>query len=243
LPRTVVAEELREGTAMQPPAGQIGIPNPLRLASGLSIADPERRLERFSRAEYAYYDAVYLTDPDRIEPIDVMVTWAVNSNIYEKTRNDDPASKLRDVHQGVASKCERHLAGIPEQADLLSFDPSLEAFERLITNAMLVKWVGVAVATKILHRKRRNFIPMLDSYVMKHYLSPAERTILDTWPREKTGDIPLALKATRGFRDDLRRSLPVILSLQARLRSASFELTPVRILEILVWTEKTRTYR
>jgi hypothetical protein len=229
---------------MQPPSGPISIPDLLRLASGLTLADPEGRLHRFSRAEYAYYDAVSFTDPYRIEPIDVMVTWAVNSNIYEKkAKYDDPASKLRDVHQGVARNCNRHLTEIPEQADLLSFDPSLETFERLIADAMLVKWVGVAVATKILHRKRRNFIPMLDSYAMKHYLSPVERTVLDTWPREKTGDIQLALEATRGFRDDLRQSLPVIQALQESLRSASFELTPVRILEILVWTEKTGTYR
>ncbi|MGZ3380286.1 MAG: hypothetical protein ACXVBB_08470, partial [Isosphaeraceae bacterium] len=44
-------------------------------------------------------------------------------------------------------------------------------------------------------------------------------------------------RVLKAFREDLRQGHPQIEAVRAQLLKAGFELTPVRILEILVWTE------
>jgi hypothetical protein len=51
----------------------------LDLPSGCAILDPDARLVAFCTGEYIYYDSIVSTEPSRIEPLDVLVTVAVNS--------------------------------------------------------------------------------------------------------------------------------------------------------------------
>jgi len=50
----------------------------IELPSGCTIPDPEARLTAFCAGEYIYYDAIVSTEPNQIEPIDVLATVAVN---------------------------------------------------------------------------------------------------------------------------------------------------------------------
>ena len=47
----------------------------------------------------------------------------------------------------------------------------------------------------------------------------------------------VAVEVLKGFREDLRQGHPLMEAIRAQLLKAGFDLTPVRILEILVWTE------
>ena len=60
--------------------------------------------------------------PNRVEPIDVMVTIAMNSFVNN-------ATIVRLVHRGLAVRCDAILYRIPVNADLLTFDPQLKEFE------------------------------------------------------------------------------------------------------------------
>jgi hypothetical protein len=51
----------------------------VELPSGCSVERPFERLLAFCQGEYAYYDAIPSADPNRIEPLDVLVTVAVNA--------------------------------------------------------------------------------------------------------------------------------------------------------------------
>jgi hypothetical protein len=55
---------------------------------------------------------------------------------------------------------------IPVDADLAIFDLDLSAANRLLTAACAPRGVLLAVATKVLHRKRPGYIPMLDSVIV-----------------------------------------------------------------------------
>src|SRR5262245_37466688 len=170
------------------------IPTRLVLASGLKIEDPLGRLRRFSDEEYEFYDGIVGVRPDDVEPIDVLSTFSVNGNI-EKNKyllGMTLADKIRNLCREMNHRCSAHLAHSPDAADLLSFDPAFSSFEQLLRAATSIRGVGNAVATKILHRKRRNFIPMLDSVHVKHDVSPDE-----------TDDIRRALTAIGRIRDDL----------------------------------------
>jgi hypothetical protein len=204
----------------------------LVLPSGLAIPfkTAAAHLLRFFRKEYDYYDRILDRSPDRIEPIDVLATVAMNSFVNN-------ATLVRTVHLGLAGRCDAILPHIPLDADLLTFDPSLGEFERLIDAGVQATKVLVPVATKVLHRKRRNFIPMLDNILIAHYLNAAGRPDLREASPDKRRAAAAAVETLRGFREDLRASAAEVGSLRWKLADAGFALTPDRILEVLVWTE------
>lgn len=67
---------------------------------------------------------------------------------------------------------------------------------------------------------------MLDTVVVEHYL----RTLGEKRLRSSAA-------ALEWFREDLLAAAPEVKRLQERLGAAGYTLTPVRILEILIWTE------
>jgi len=202
----------------------------IELTSGCEITSPYDRLRRFCVAEYDYYDAIPPTDPNRIDPVDVLATVSVNSFI-------NSATKIQAVHRGIAEACEPILATIPEDADLLTFDPSFTRLEELLHAAVQVRWVLVPVATKVLHRKRRFLIPMLDSVMIRHYLAPPEFAALRPKTEDKRRAAHVAVTVLERFRQDLRDAIGPIGQIRASLAGEGFDLSPVRILEILAWTE------
>jgi hypothetical protein len=207
------------------------------LSSGLafSFEEAESRLKRFCREEFAYYDAIVDLVPNRVEPIDVLATVSMNAFI---NKNTFLASLVRSVHRGLAGRCDSLLARIPVNADLMTYDPLLTEFRDLMHAAVQTPGVLVAVATKVLHRKRRNFIPMLDSIVMKHYLTALKRLDWIERCQLKPTAADVAVEVLKAFREDLRQALPQIIALRTSLANVGFEMTPVRILEVLIWTER-----
>lgn len=210
------------------------IPDVLSLPSGLQIRHPDKRLESFCTEEYEFYDGIASSDPNAIEPIDILSIFSMNANIEKNQylRGPTVADKIRNLCRDMNRCCAQGLALIPQNADMLFFDPQFSSFELLIRRATSIRGVGNAVATKILHRKRRNFIPMLDSVIIRHYADPMEKD-----------EIRKAMTSMWRFRDDLRQAQHVIASIQTRMHVLGFVLEPVRILEILIWTERANLYK
>ena len=145
-------------------------PTALRRDAALRSHLPEGS-RRYPRVldRFVHYHAIGDDEPDRITPLDVIVTAAVNSRIGR-------ASELRLIHRGIAERCDRLLAEIPQGADILEWDIAVVA--EVVHEAAQVDGVAIAAATKILHRKRPDLIPVLDSVLVKHYLQlPHEREL------------------------------------------------------------------
>jgi Family of unknown function (DUF6308) len=62
-----------------------------------------------------------------------------------------------------------------------------------------------AVATKVLHRKRRNLIPMLDNVAIEYYLQAMAQEHLRAASQDKRRAPSVAMTAVRAFREDLVR--------------------------------------
>jgi hypothetical protein len=185
----------------------------------------------FCRNEFAYYDALTSADPNRIDPLDVLATVAMNSRV-------DTAKKVRQVHEGLASRCNPLLPGIPEDADLLDLERWRAPLRALLDAAVQTPGVLVATATKVLHRKRRFLIPMLDSVVLRHYLAAnptSLRVCVESDYKTKAADG--AMDAVAVFHRDLLAAQDEIELVRHSLATQGFALSPVRILEVLVWTE------
>ena len=173
-------------------------------------------------AEYVYYDAIPSQDPDHITPLDVLVTVAMNSFV-------NSAVAVRTVHQGMAEVCDPLLANIPEDADLRSFN--IGAVEGLLHTAIQCKGVLLAVATKVLHRKRRNLIPMLDSVVMRYYADALGKPQLLTHAIEsKAKAAAAATPVLEAFRADLLDVAEQLHELQSSIRSKGYCISDVRML-------------
>jgi Family of unknown function (DUF6308) len=202
----------------------------LELASGCAVERPFERLLAFCEREYAYYDAFPSVDPNRIDPIDVLVTVAMNSFV-------NSAAKVRLVHQGMRSNCEAILAAIPKEADLVDLDLWAGVLRDLLHAAVQAPWVLVPVATKVLHRKRRSLIPMLDTVVLRHYLGAPEYKALLPGTEKKSKAADVAMEALKLFRLDLIGAQEQLAEIQERLADSGFHLSKVRLLEVLVWTQ------
>jgi hypothetical protein len=202
----------------------------IELPSGCSIARPLDRMRRFCRGEYIYYDSIASTDPDHIEPLDVLATVAVNSFV-------NSASRIRSVHQGLRNRCDPLLPSLPQHADLVDLVRWSDPLRELLDAAVQVPYVLLPVATKVLHRKRRSLIPMLDNVLLGHYLRSPETGALLAASQSKAKAADVALRTLELFRSDLAATSEELASIQEALASEGFPLTPVRILEVLIWTE------
>ena len=201
---------------------------PNKLPSGFVIpADAESKLYRFANEEYDYYDGIPDEHVRGIIPLDVLVTYAVNSRIWA-------ADRVRDIHRGMAGTCDPALDELPNDLELTSSDLVVDSVGRLLARVLPVRWVGLAVATKVLHRKRPLLIPMLDSVLVTHYTGKKEIYGGVNLPRTEQE----CTAVVRMFRDDLLAAGPLLDPIQHNLESSGFSLTKLRLLEIMIWIEK-----
>lgn len=195
------------------------------------------RLLHFCREEYDYYDGLPSTHPDRIEPVDILATVSMNSYITN-------AAQVRRIHRGMATNCAPLLPLIPAEAMLLGNTPQILAdLESLLHAAIQCSGVLIPVATKVLHRKRPHLIPMLDNVVLGYYLRLNARHDLLGRTQDKRKAASAAMTVLEFFRQNLEANLRQLETIRAVLAREGFDLSLVRIFEILVWiTVEERGY-
>jgi hypothetical protein len=155
------------------------------------------------------------------------------------------ADKVRNVHEGLRMRCESRLQAIPEDADLTSYDPDFAEVEDLLHRACQHKGVLLAVATKVLHRKRPNLIPMLDSVVINAYCDAAGRSTLKSRSQEGAHAASVGAFVLRAFRSDLLNQPRGLDEVRTAAEGVGAPMTPVRALEVAIWmaNEDNGNYR
>ena len=79
---------------------------------------------------------------------------------------------------------------------------------------------------------------MLDSVVIDHYLDAGRRHDLKEKVQWKAAAATVAVEVLKAFREDLRYASSQISTFREKLADAGFAMTSVRILEVLIWTER-----
>jgi Family of unknown function (DUF6308) len=115
-------------------------------------------------------------------------------------------------------RIEWALRKIDPDASLAARSVPWAELTRLFDAFAEIKGVGLSKMTKVLHPKRPALIPILDS-VVQAYL--AEET-------------PIAL--IRTYKRDLGHNRSALRSVQQELAACGYDLTEVRILDILIWS-------
>lgn len=137
---------------------------------GRDIHDAEQVVQaKFERFSWNWYDAV-ITEPDEIDAIDFAITIAMNSRAT--------ASRLREFMVRKEA-LDRLLRAVPRDLNLSSATPDavFDAVRLLFEEACRAPGTALAVASKVLHRKRPKLIPMLDRVVVDHHYWLAVQTL------------------------------------------------------------------
>jgi hypothetical protein len=128
------------------------------------------------------------------------------------------------------SEIERWLREISAHASLARAERSIRwsALTGLFERFSGIRGIGLSKVTKTLHPKRPALIPMLDS-VVQAYLARDDLG----------GSEPFAERATalvRSYKADLDHNRGPLHGLQRELAGRGYQLTEVRILDILIWS-------
>jgi hypothetical protein len=125
---------------------------------------------------------------------------------------------------------ERALLAIAPQASLSGVARSVPWQPlRLLFDAFAdIRGVGLSKMTKALHPKRPALIPMLDS-VVQTYLADDDPGV-----RSPFGE--RAVELVRGYKRDLDRNRAALRATRLELARQGYDLTEVRILDLLIWS-------
>ena len=196
---------------------------------GRTVADAADRLYRYAglpwsggEAEvwaFTYYDAVPTAHDSTVAPTDVLCATALHPGLrradleFFARRGDDLARWLdrvpADLHLGEAD--DWLLAHLDALAD---FEPG----------------ASLTLLTKVLHRKRPQFIPLLDRHIIDWYRQPGDpRRVDEAWPL-----------VTRRLRDDVQHpeTREFLTNYDAPVRTFGCEtVSMIRFIDIAIWME------
>ena len=129
---------------------------------------------------------------------------------------------------------EQALLGVAPQVSLADAARSVpwEPLRLLFDAFADIRGVGLSKMTKALHPKRPALIPMLDS-VVQNYLTDD-----DPGARAPFGE--RADELVRGYKRDLDRNRAGLRAVRVELAGRGYDLTEVRILDLLIWSTQAR---
>jgi Family of unknown function (DUF6308) len=190
------------------------------LRNGAEIEDPLRVVLGFVEARWAF-DVGDPPGPQLFGESDLRlanrggarISAAEIAAILERRRTIERA--LRAVAPDAS------LAGAANSVPWLPLRQLFDAFAE-------IRGVGFSKMTKALHRKRPALIPMLDSVVQKYLQDD------DLGAHAPFGERALGL--VRGYKRDLDRNRVAVRAVRQELARQSYELTEVRILDLLIWS-------
>jgi hypothetical protein len=207
-------------------------PTSIDFPSGIRVIDPLQRIERFLKREYAWYDAYADRIPNVILPFDVLVATGVNAFVANAS-----VTNLRTIHDGLVSECSAILQSVPADADLAS-SAAIDGIVDLVIAGTRAQGAQAAVVTKVLHRKRRQAIPILDSVVVGHYCD--KRTAAMLADGAPSGDVRFHRAMEQAFlavQSDLVATAAELATLQALVVAGGWNVGTLRLHDILAWTE------
>ena len=194
----------------------------LKFRNEVELLDPLALALAFVQSDYSYrsYDSVEIKPDDVLLREDIRIANRIGARMS--------AAEIDSIW-ARREAIEAALRQIPPDLALSARDDQIpwSAIQDLYRALSGVKGVGLAKATKFLHKKRPLLIPMLDS-VVAAYLESVD-PIITSPPDERM------LGLTRSYKTDLDANLSVILDVQRQLAEHGYHLTPCRILDLFTW--------
>jgi cyclic pyranopterin phosphate synthase len=194
-------------------------PQDTLLLHGFAVTDCRTKLSRFCLEDLSYrsYDQVHVVQDNELTSDDIRVANRLVARMG--------AGTVAAI-AGRSEEISRALADIDPLLSLAEWNPDLRfAVERLF-GAILQPHVGLARATKVLHKKRPQLIPILDDMVLR-YTNQAAR---NDGRQRATSEMHRGLVAMDVLHEDYVRNQSLLNQL-----ASEFRISGVRVLDILIW--------
>jgi hypothetical protein len=199
----------------------------IRLKSGLEIRDPEGTILEFARQWYPFYDGVPVPMDNELRVVEIALSAMLMSRISGVT-----GAEIWRQKQPV----EDGLSEVPVGVDLLDIEagrpiPGMGGMEKALDAMCAIHRCKLAVATKILHKKRPGLISIFDSRVEGEYKSLVPRSCHPSragYGKYYAAMTPLVHEDMLNAREQLER-------LRERLQRNGTPMTPCRIFNALTW--------
>jgi hypothetical protein len=202
------------------------------LAAGREIPDALDRIRRYCGLPWtggppetwawAYYDEVPSVTQDTVEALDVLAAGALHSGL----RRDE-----LEFFKTNRRQLDSYLRELP--ADEALNDAAQDTLAVLDELPTRFPQIGLALLSKVLHRKRPHLIPLVDHEIADHYrMVTGERSAVTAWPkllRSVQADLSsnLSRVALELIADELRQEMAD--------SYAAATVTDVRLFDIAVW--------
>lgn len=204
----------------------------IKLRGDIVFEDPQSRIREYCEIEIQIeihhgYDDKHninnLISEDNIRAANELYAMI---NVYDKNESE----RLLSCSQSISAL----LSAVPN-IDLYAVSdkdwPKLRSnIKALFTKFLSIKGFGLAKATKILHLKRPNLFPILDSFIIKFIL---DCNISDL---RKSSQIEIGLQALEHARELIGKQKVEFEKLVEQTKDLPIPLTPVRMFDILCWT-------
>jgi hypothetical protein len=214
---------------MKPVGTMLCVSNGLVIADGLAAV-----VAKFTRFRWDWYDGVR-TAPDIIEPVDFAITIAMNSRAT--------ADRMKSFMER-SGRLGRLLQNIPRDVPLARETPPsvLNSVAELFDEACKASGTALAVASKVLHRKRPALIPMLDRVIVdRHYLPALRAPTHPPWFKPewlKTGSWSDPTQYMRLMADELDDNREALERIRAQLPDTIPSIiSDVRLLEAALYAQ------
>ena len=195
------------------------------LQTGQQISDCEEKVLNFCRldASYRSYDLARVPADNTLDESQVRLANKMNARM-----GPSAVSAFLQMKEAVGAQ----LAGIPPTLRLWDNDTSIPwSHLAELFRSCLAPGLGPARVTKVLHKKRPNLIPILDSIVVRYL----ERTAAEKGVRFPNDAAQRMVSYVKLLRTDVERNLPTLQRLGNRVAAQGGELSPLRVLDILIW--------
>ena len=197
------------------------------LSNGFTINNPEARIREYCAIEiYKGYDDRHSID----DSVTIRDIEAANK-LYALINRYDPLQSSKILGNAQLTPL---LHNLPNESlgDLSAteWDEIKGKIRPLLSEFMSINGVGLARSVKILHLKRPNLFPILDSFVVRFL------TNKDVSGISKSSLLNIGLMALDISRNDIVYNKQAFHNLKNRLLDLPIPLTVVRIYDILCWT-------
>ena len=193
----------------------------LLLQTGDRITDCRRKVMEYCRGRFRSFDEIPVARDDKLREDEVRV-----ANQLGALMGDAVIQQFM-----VKSDCVgAALSKLPTDGAIWDdWDEGRQSALADLFACVLGPDIGLARATKVLHKKRPDLIPILDVNVRIYADRAAtqRRTGLPGWDEEARRGVAVA----GILRDDVTRNLSVL-----RKLGQKFGLSPLRVFDILIWT-------
>ncbi len=210
----------------------------IQLPSGLVLKEPQLMIKLFMGMQYLRYDAAQIRQDNNLQKQDIRAANLLNARMRQ-TAQEALLRKGRSINDALTL--------VPNNLDLSKAgenSPVWQNIQKLLEMMCAVDYVGLASATKVLHKKRPRLIPILDAVIQRYYIQTSHVGHPPTdLASHSSYEADLGVWLTRCLRQDLLSCEPEISELCGMLRTLRAELTPVRVLEVLIWAEKEQGNR